>query len=480
MHPIRHRKDLNSMKSHNASFNRACASSKSPRPSECRRLLALLATLSLTALPGKLTAEINAFLTNYAGGKTGALSLTFDDSLPSHWSVTVPALNARGMRGTFFVITGSVDWEGARTAALAGHEIGSHSTTDAKLVTAAPIQLVPDAEAKLAQSRAAIETEIGTVLPGYRAISFAYPYGITGQESDATNLPDLVSQYFAFSRTAGGDAAHNHPDPKQWAYRWDGAWRFGHQGGPRPDLAYHWISRSLNLSGTAAEAATIANNLDSWAIGQNRWAVFLYHSEGGATNFNLHLDAIDARAPDLWIAPFGEVAQYIRQRAHATLDVLSATPAEILLSLTGTPPDDLPSVPLTISLVRPTEGWEGELLIMQGETTLTYRAEGNRILFDALPDAGEIHITNAKGTSPKTPPLVRISRPNEGGFIFAFTSTGPATHTLQSSPQPHGPYVPLAEIAPLMTEATEEAHAIVLPESSLPHPPPIFFRLAVE
>lgn len=468
------------MKSDDAPLKRACASAASPRPSECRRVITLLAALSLAAFPGDLPAEIDAFLTNFAGGKTGALSLTFDDSLPSHWSVTVPALNARGMRGTFFVITGSVDWEGARTAALVGHEIGSHSVTDAKLVTAAPIQLVPDAEAMLAQSRAAIETEIGTVLPGYRALSFAYPYGITSVESDATNLPDLVSQYFAFSRTAGGDVSHNHPDPNQWAYRWDGAWRFGHEGGPRPDLAYHWISRSLNLSGTAAEAATIANNLDTWAIGQNRWAVFLYHSEGGATNFNLHLDAIEARADHLWIAPFGEVARYIRQRAHATLGVLSETPAEILLSLTGNPPSDLPSVPLTISLARPTEGRDGDLLVMQGETAITYRAEGDRILFDALPDAGDIRITTANGTPPAIPPVVRISRPMEGGFLFAFTSTGPGLHTLESSPEPHGPYAPLPEIAPLTSEAAEEAHTFSLPDSSLPHALPIFFRLAVE
>ncbi|MCD8483122.1 MAG: polysaccharide deacetylase family protein [Verrucomicrobia bacterium] len=144
-------------------------------------------------------------IAKWRGDATAALSLTFDDSLPSHWSVAVPALNEKGMRATFFVITGSTDWESARLAALAGHEIGSHSTTDAKLVTPAPRphQLVAGAENIIQLARQTIETEIGQVVPGYRALSFAYPYGITSLESDDTHLPDLVARYHWAARTAG-------------------------------------------------------------------------------------------------------------------------------------------------------------------------------------------------------------------------------------------------------------------------------------
>ena len=39
------------------------------------------------------------------GGRNCAVSLTFDDGMDSHLDVVVPALDARGMAGTFYVKT---------------------------------------------------------------------------------------------------------------------------------------------------------------------------------------------------------------------------------------------------------------------------------------------------------------------------------------------------------------------------------------
>ena len=33
----------------------------------------------------------------------GAISLTYDDALPCHWLLVAPALEAQGLRGTFYV-----------------------------------------------------------------------------------------------------------------------------------------------------------------------------------------------------------------------------------------------------------------------------------------------------------------------------------------------------------------------------------------
>lgn len=410
----------------------------------------------------------------YAGGKTGALSLTFDDGLASHWTTAAPLMTARGLRGTFFVITDLVDWEGARSAALSGHEIASHSTTNAKLVTADnPPVLVADAAAKLEQSRAAIELEIGEVIAGYRVQSFAYPYGITSKESDGSNLPDLVSQYYAYSRTAGGAPEHNTADPAQWAYRWDGAWRFGYQEGPRTDLAYHWISRSLNLSGTAGEVATIEGNLDQWAIGANRWAVYLYHSDGGATDFALHLDAIEARADSLWIAPFGEVARYIEQRANATLSVVSHGMETVTLALTSGL-EGVEPVPLTVSLTWAAAA-DGIIRVTQGGEPLAYQREGDTLQFAAIADGGEIIVQRSE-PEPLIAPVARITLMGDG-LEIGFNSTMAAQYTLEHSADLSTPFAAVEGVAPIVSTGEGEAHRFEL--AGEPTGEAAFYRIGV-
>lgn len=65
----------------------------------------------------------------WPAGKTAAIVLTYDDSLPSHLSVAAPQLEAAGFRGTFF-LNGTFSnlllprW---RTIAGAGHELGNHT-----------------------------------------------------------------------------------------------------------------------------------------------------------------------------------------------------------------------------------------------------------------------------------------------------------------------------------------------------------------
>ncbi len=45
----------------------------------------------------------NTTVEKFKGGKQCAFSLQFDDSIPSQADFAIPHLNARGLRGTFFV-----------------------------------------------------------------------------------------------------------------------------------------------------------------------------------------------------------------------------------------------------------------------------------------------------------------------------------------------------------------------------------------
>jgi peptidoglycan/xylan/chitin deacetylase (PgdA/CDA1 family) len=99
--------------------------------------------------------------------------LTFDDGREDALRVVLPALRERHLRGTFFVVTGSVGqpgyltWDGVRALAAAGMEIGSHTVTHARLADVSPEQV----ESELRESRRQLEARLGVPIE-----ALAYPY----------------------------------------------------------------------------------------------------------------------------------------------------------------------------------------------------------------------------------------------------------------------------------------------------------------
>lgn len=102
--------------------------------------------------------------------------LTFDDGKEDAIRLVLPALQKRGMRASFFVVTGLVGrpgyltWGDVRALAAAGMEIGSHGVDHARLAD------LPDDRVReeLAQSKRALETELRRP-----AEVLAYPYNST-------------------------------------------------------------------------------------------------------------------------------------------------------------------------------------------------------------------------------------------------------------------------------------------------------------
>ena len=68
---------------------------------------------------------------HWPGGCRGALSLSYDDGLAHHVDVVAPALEAAGLRGTFYVPIHRSDLAARpaawRRLAQAGHELGNHT-----------------------------------------------------------------------------------------------------------------------------------------------------------------------------------------------------------------------------------------------------------------------------------------------------------------------------------------------------------------
>ena len=128
------------------------------------RRVALLAVLTLAALAGAAPTHAQA---------ATVVSLTFDDGIASQYAHARPALNARGMLGTFFINSGKVadgdyfmTWPQIDTLNAEGHEIGGHTVDHVRLTD-------PGVDI-----RHQICTDAFTLRGrGYPVLSFAYPYG---------------------------------------------------------------------------------------------------------------------------------------------------------------------------------------------------------------------------------------------------------------------------------------------------------------
>ena len=102
-----------------------------------------------------------------------AIILTFDDGKEDALRVVLPELRKRGMRATFFIVTGEVgrpgylSWDGVRELAAAGMEIGSHTVTHARLADVPADR----ADSELLESRRQLQSRLGAPVE-----ALAYPF----------------------------------------------------------------------------------------------------------------------------------------------------------------------------------------------------------------------------------------------------------------------------------------------------------------
>ncbi len=364
-------------------------------------------------------------IATWQGGKTGAVSLTFDDSPGNHWTNAAPVMTAAGVRGTFAVITGSVDWTGARAAALDGHEIGSHSTDG----NALDVLTFATAAARMQQSHDAVETEIGTAIAGYQCHVIAWPFG--KRRLDVVNDPAYKDLYVS-ARNAGNTLlasnSYNSADTTQW-------WKYG-EGVVGLD---HYFVIGDALMSAGISLATFTSQLDLVET-QGAWTVFTYHGipDSGASGLDVNkadftdqMNALAARKDTtLWVAPYGEVTRYVRERDDATANVVSNDGTTVTISLTDTLDDTVFDVPLTLTFAAP-GGWTGVSATQDGDP-VPASLDGGTVTVDAIPDAGAIVVIGSSGGGPTIPVAsivittgtdVEISFPSEAGVTYQLQRT---------------------------------------------------------
>ncbi len=140
------------------------------------------AILSRVTALGFQTLDTESFLQRLGGwgGYGDSILLTFDDGYESHLSVVQPLLTAHGLRGVFFVLSGTAPAGRLKPQEIlrlagSGLEIGSHSATHGSLIRG--VGELPEAfEARLDREIGETRSQLQK-LTGQAIRAFAYPEG---------------------------------------------------------------------------------------------------------------------------------------------------------------------------------------------------------------------------------------------------------------------------------------------------------------
>ena len=179
-----------------------------------KKILAATAVFTLVA-----AAAIGA---PWPGGKKAAVVLTYDDALSSQLDIAIPALDAAGLKGTFFLTGAGLTPETVarwKAAAAEGHELGNHTVFHACAKAAYP---APDRYTTEAYTVDTMLTEIRTMnavltaLDGKMSHAMATPCG-AHLAGGVDYLPALrQSGLIKYDRGVGGTAGDPLDVPSVW------------------------------------------------------------------------------------------------------------------------------------------------------------------------------------------------------------------------------------------------------------------------
>lgn len=306
----------------------------------------------------------------WRGFRSCAVSFTFDDNTPNQISVVMPIFNQYGFKMTFFpVINWGPDWKALQSAALNGHEIGSHTVTHANLGALTDEQEITEYR----DSQEAINLHI----PGQQCVTIAYPYCVSGDQS-------ICKQYYIAARGCSGAVVSKTP----------------------PDFM-NISSIVCGSEGSTQRVSDFTGRADA-AASSNGWVVFLIHAidnESGysptsSSEINSTLEYFSQNEDQFWVSTFGNVARYIRERNNVSVTQILEQDSVITLSVTDTLDNTIYNQPVTIRRVLPPD-WASARISQNGkilDSQITNFDDTDYIMFDVVPDSGDIRMIKAAGT----------------------------------------------------------------------------------
>ena len=337
----------------------------------------------------------------WAGFRKGAASFTFDDGAPSHVSDGGPLFDKYGYKATFNVVVNwNPDWSGFGNMAKNGHEIASHSNTHGQNMSG-----------EEASSKQAIA---GKIQQKYGIITVAYPN---------CNVPNksAVLQNYVIGRICNG-SWQSQPDMMG-------------KDGPSD-----WAMASAIMTGSTG-TNDFKGNMQK-AVQQGGWIAFLTHGFEGKNNGSASysptpigsiedgLKWAQQNDKDIWVAPMGHVAMYIKERKASKVEASGS--GTITVKLTHNIADNVSKYDYPLSIRVKYDGSQAE--VTQAGAKLESKIDGGYVYFDAVPNAGDIVISGG-ATTPSSSSEVTSS-----SSVASSSSTVPP----QSSSSGFGPWLPLS------------------------------------
>ncbi len=304
---------------------------------------------------------------NWYGGKSSAVSVTFDDWSPGHGGIAVPNLIEKGLVGTFYVTTKNT-WEGyaqIKNAFNNGCEIGNHTKTHPVLTE------YLDNETFLQDEIGGAKTLLEKNVSGLNITSFCYPQGAG---TNSKTITDLVKEGHICAR---GIFPRN-----TWNYRINDYYEI-------PTIA---VNKNLSLDEFKSHLTTVQKD--------GGLMTFMYHSISNSSikdnwfdeiteeTFVSQLDELKKVEDNIWITTLDKAIRYHKEKNAATLFEVQNIESQRVFSLTDTLSNNsLYSHPLTIQIPLNGESYQS---VEQDGVALTFRQEGDMLYFDAVPDVGNI------------------------------------------------------------------------------------------
>ena len=334
---------------------------------------------ALIAMGSSMVFAQDAEIATWAGFRKAAVSFTFDDGPQSDVGVALPMFDKYGYKATFNIVTGwvggqgMISWDGVKQLASSGHEIASHSDSHPNG------QPMPGNE--IASSKQTLNSK---VQQKYGCITLAYPNCDTPGDSQ-------VLQNYVVGRICNGS--------------WKGGSDIMGKDGPN-----NWAAVSALMTGNQG-TSDFKGNMQK-AVQQGGWVAFLTHGFTTGTNGYATYSPTDASTmegslqyaqqndKDIWVAPMGHVAMYIKERKAAKVDV-SNSGSSTTVKLTHNIKDNISNYDYPLSLRVKYSGSTAN--VTQAGAKLESKIDGGYVYFDAVPNAGEIVIAGeGAGPSPES------------------------------------------------------------------------------
>ena len=331
---------------------------------------------ALIAMGSSMVFAQNAEIATWSGFRKAAVSFTFDDGPQSDVDVALPMFEKYGYKATFNIVTnwangggnnGMLNWSGVQKLSDAGHEIASHSDSHPNGR--------PMPANEISSSKGTISQKIQQK---YGCVTLAYPNCDTPGDAQ-------VLQNYVVGRICNGS--------------WKGGPDIMGKDGPS-----NWAAVSALMTGNQG-TSDFKGNMDK-AVQQGGWVAFLTHGFQGKTNGFADYSPTDANGmdgalqyaqqkdKDIWVAPMGYVAMYIKERNASKIEPQDGGSANSMaFELKHSIADNISKYDYPLSIKVKTD-WS-KVEVTQDGAMLESKVDGGYVYFDAVPNAGKIVVSNA-------------------------------------------------------------------------------------